>query len=409
MNRKIIIAALCLTALVSAGWVVLRTAQQQTRKTNTPAASPLPVEPAKASDATGKTVAAANAFLATIDDAGRAKANFAFDSDKKGVWSNFPVGVVPRNGLRWGDLSAAQREAALKLLATALSKRGLQKVKEIMEGDEVLKTSESGGNNGGGRPPMGRPPGDNPPNFPPNGGRPDGGRPNGGFPGGRGGGGMGGPGFGRDNYFIALFGAPSLTEPWMIQFGGHHLALNMTIVGKANVLTPSLPAAQPAIYKLGGETVRPLGQENDKGFALINSLDETQKKQAILDYQVGDLVLGPGEDGKTIQPEGIKVSALNIAQQEKLLDVVNEWVGILNDEAARVKMDEIKANLPQTWFAWSGSTTNGSAAYFRIQGPTLLIEYSPQRGRGSNGLDVNHIHTIYRDPTNDYGARLVKR
>jgi hypothetical protein len=72
-------------------------------------------------------------------------------------------------------------------------------------------------------------------------------------------------------------------------------------------------------------------------------------------------------------------------------------------------MAEIKANLPETWFAWSGPTTNGGAAYYRIQGPTLLIEYSPQRMRGGNDLDVTHIHTIYRDPTNDYGARLVKR
>ena len=401
MKRKIVITGSCFLVLFSAGWILMQTAQQQTRKINAMLAPSLPIEPAKASDQTGKTVAAAKAFLATLDDAGRAKASLAFDSENKTTWSNFPVGMVPRNGVRWGDLNQTQREAVLKLLATALSKRGLQKAKEAMEADEVLKTSESGGN---GRPPMGGPPNSNP-----SGGFPDGRRPNGGFPGGRGGGGMGNPGFGRDNYYLALLGTPSLTEPWLIQFGGHHLAINMTIAGKSNVLTPTLTGAQPAIYKLSGETVRPLGQENDKGFALINSLDAAQQKQAILDYQVGDLVLGPGEDGKTIQPEGIKVSALNKAQQEKLLDVVSEWVGILNDEAARAKMDEIKANLPETWFAWSGPTTNGSAAYFRIQGPTLLIEYSPQRARGSGGLDTNHIHTIFRDPTNDYGVRLVKR
>jgi Protein of unknown function (DUF3500) len=209
--------------------------------------------------------------------------------------------------------------------------------------------------------------------------------------------------FSRDEYYLALLGAPSLTDPWMIQFGGHHLAINVTIAGKANVLTPSLPAAQPATFKLNGETVRPLGREYDKGFVLINALDEAQQKQAILPYQMGDMVLGAGEDGKTIQPEGIKVSALNKAQQEKLWDVVYEWVGTLNDEAAKAKMDEIKANLNETWFAWSGATTVGSGSYYRIQGPTLLIEFSPQRG------DTTHIHTIYRDPTNDYGARLVKK
>lgn len=375
MRRKIIITGLCLFVLFSAGWVLLLAAQQQTRKINTTPAPPLRVEPAKENDVTGKTVAAAKAFLATLDDAGRAKVSFAFGSDQKSKWSNFPTGIFQRNGLRWGDLSAAQREAALKLLATALSKQGLQKVKEIMEGDEVLKTPESGSG------------------------------PSGGPPGGR----MRGPIFGRDEYYLAFLGTPSLTQPWMIQFGGHHLAINLTIVGKSNVLTPSLPAAQPAIYKLDGETVRPLGRENDRSFALINALDAEQQKQAILPYQVSDLVLGAGEDGKTIQPEGIKASALNAAQQQMLLDLTHEWVGILNDEAAKAKMAEIKANMKETWFAWSGPTTNGSAAYFRIQGPTLLIEYSPQRMRGSGGLDTSHIHTIYRDPTNDYGARLVTR
>ncbi len=366
MKRKMVVTGLSSFVLLSVGWLLQLTAQQQTRKINTTPAPPLRVEPAKGSDVTGKTVAAAKAFLATLDDAGRAKVSFAFNSEQKTKWSNLPVGIYNRNGLRWGDLSAAQREAEMQLLATALSKQGLQKVKEIMEGDEVLRNSQSGGPGGG-------------------------------------------PKFGRDEYYLALLGTPSLTEPWLIQFGGHHLAINLTIVGKSNLLTPSLPAAQPTTYKLNGETVRPLGRENDKSFALINSLDAEQQKQAILNYQVADLVLGPGEEGKTIQPEGIKASALNAAQQQKLLDLVHEWVGILNDEAAAAKMAEIKANLPETWFAWSGPTTNGSTSYFRVQGPTMLIEYSPQRSRGSGGLDINHIHTIYRDPTNDYGARLVKR
>jgi len=366
MIRRTITMGLCLFALVSTAWVLRLTAQQQTQKINTTPAPPLRVEPAKDSDVTGKTVAAAKAFLATLDDAARSKVNFAFGTDQKSKWSNLPEPMYKRNGLRWGDLSAAQREAGLKLLATALSKQGLQKVKEIMEGDEVLK--------------------------PPSGGGPAG----------------GGPRFGRDEYYLSFLGSPSLVDPWMIQFGGHHLAINLTIVGKSNVMTPSLPAAQPASFKLNGETVRPLGRENDKAFDLINSLDASQQKQAILPYQVSNLVLGPGEDGKTIQPEGIKASALNAARKEKLLDVVYQWVGILNDTAATARMSEIKNNLAETWFAWSGPTTNGSGAYYRIQGPTLLIEYAPQPLRGG-GLDTSHIHTIYRDPTNDYGARLVKR
>lgn len=397
MKRKIAITVLCLFALLSAGWV-LRAAQQRTQKIPTTPAPPLRVEPAKESDVTGKTVAAAKVLLATLDDAGRAKVSFAFDdNDQKVRWSNFPSGIFQRKGLRMGDLSPVQREAVMKLLAVALSKQGLQKVKDIMEGDEALKTAGPGGGRGpgGGGPPPGGgvPPGGGPP---PGGGR---------GPGGQGGRGPGGGGlmFSHDEYYLALLGAPSLTEPWMIQFGGHHLAINVTVVGKSNVLTPSLPCAQPGTYKLNGETVRPLGRELDKGLVLINALDAAQQKQAILPYQMGDMVLGAGEDGKTIQPEGIKVSALNAAQQAKLWDVVYEWVGILNDEAATAKMNEIKANLNETWFAWSGATTPGSGAYYRIQGPTLLIEFSPQRG------DTEHIHTIYRDPTNDYGARLTKR
>jgi hypothetical protein len=321
-------------------------------------AAPAPQAPA-AANAAASMVSAANAFLATLSEAERARCVFAFnDKTQKARWSNLPTGIFERAGLRLGDMTEPQHAAALKLVATALSREGYQKITAIMNGDEVLRTT------GGGR-------------------------------------GGGGPKFGAAEYYIALLGPPSATSPWMIQFGGHHLAINVTIVGRDNVMTPSLPAAQPATYTLNGETVRPLGKENDKGFALVNALDAAQRTQAVLGYQVNDLVLGAGQDGKTIQPEGIPASALTAAQQAMLLDLVHEWVGILNDEAAVGRMAEIKANLPKTYFAWSGPLANGSAAYFRIQGPTLVIEYAPQR-------DVTHIHTIYRDPTNDYGAKLIK-
>src|SRR5213080_4080006 len=126
MKRKIVITGLCLFVLLSAGRVLQLTAQQQTRKINTTPAPPLRVEPAKESDTTGKTVAAAKAFLATLDDAGRAKVSFAFNSDQKSKWSNLPSGIFQRNGLRMGDLKVVQREAVMKLLAAALSKQGLQ-------------------------------------------------------------------------------------------------------------------------------------------------------------------------------------------------------------------------------------------------------------------------------------------
>ncbi len=206
----------------------------------------------------------------------------------------------------------------------------------------------------------------------------------------------------RTRYYFAFLGTPSTTTPWMLQFGGHHLAINLTLAGSQASMTPSLPAAQPATYTFEGNEIRPLGKENDKAFALINALDEKQRGQAILGSRVADLVLGPGQDGRVIQPEGLRASAMSPAQQTMLLDIVREWAGIMNDGFAAPRMAEIRTSLPQTYFAWSGPTTNGSAAYFRVQGPTLVIEYAPQ---GS----VDHIHTIYRDPTNDYGTKIAAK
>jgi hypothetical protein len=214
--------------------------------------------------------------------------------------------------------------------------------------------------------------------------------------------------FGKDLYYISILGTPSEKDPWMLQFGGHHLALNITIAGEHGVLTPTLTGAQPALYTLDGKTVRPLGQESDKALALLNALDENQRKQAILSYRVADLVLGPGQDGKTIQPEGLKASAMNGRQRAMLLDVISEWAGIVHESAAAARMAEIKADIDETWFAWSGpaAAAPGSniTAYYRIQGPHLVIEYSPQQLGGDPAL---HVHTMYRDPTNDYGRKLV--
>jgi hypothetical protein len=307
---------------------------------------------------TESIVAATKKFLATLDDAQRGKVVFDFkDEAQRKRWSNLPTGIFRRAGLRMGDLTQPQRDAAMAVLAAALSPRGYEKVLQIVEAEEVLKKE-------GGR-----------------------------------------LIFGRDEYYVSFLGQPSTTEPWMIQFGGHHLGLNITLVGKQGTLAPSHTGAQPAIYELEGKSVRPLGRETDKAFALISSLDEAQRKQAILGFQMRDLVLGPGRDGQTIQPEGIKGSALTEKQREMLLDLANEWTGIMHPAVAKAKMDEMKKNIAETWFAWSGPTEKGSAAYFRVQGPTVIIEYAPQR---MGGDPTKHIHTIYRDPTNDYGAKWWK-
>ena len=148
--------------------------------------------------------------------------------------------------------------------------------------------------------------------------------------------------------------------------------------------------------------MRPLGGENDKAFKLLAALDDKQKEQAVLSAKPGNLVLGPGQDGKTIKPQGVKGSALTEAQQAMLLDVVGEWVNMVPGDDAAARMAEIKAAVGDTYFAWSGSTTAGNPAYYRVTGPTVVIEYAPQGG-------TDHIHTVIRDPGNDYGQKLIKR
>ena len=124
---------------------------------------------------------------------------------------------------------------------------------------------------------------------------------------------------GTAHYTLGIFGNPSAGEPLMIQFGGHHLGLNVTLVGRQGTLAPSLTGAQPAIYELEGKTVHPLGRETDRAFALLSSLDQSQRKHAILSFQIHDLVLGPGRDGQMIEPEGIRGSQLTAKQREMLL------------------------------------------------------------------------------------------
>jgi Protein of unknown function (DUF3500) len=218
----------------------------------------------------------------------------------------------------------------------------------------------------------------------------------------------GAPMFGRDVFYISMLGRPSEKTPWILQFGGHHLALNVTMAGERGVLTPTLTGAQPAIYKSGDKTVRPLKGESDKAIALLKSLDAQQRKQAILGYRVANLVLGPGEDGKTIQPEGLKATQMNASQRAMLLDLISEWTSIIEADAAAARMAEMKSDIDQMWFAWSGpeemQAGSNVTAYYRIQGPHLVIEYAPQ-----GGDPAMHIHTMYRDPTNDYGARFIPK
>jgi hypothetical protein len=346
------------------------------------AASPVPVHAAAAAQ-TQAAVSAVQAFLQTLNAEQRSQVQFAFTPQTKAtaasfkggkdgrmnfigeqygqaVWSNYPVSDVPRPGLAMGGLSAAQRGAAMRVLQTILSADGYRKIQDIMGADQVL--SEGGTNYASG----------------------------------------------AAYYTIGIFGKPDLSSPWMVQFGGHHLGLNVVIAGAAGALTPTLTGAQPAVYQRDGKTVRVLAQENDKAFALLEALTPDQRKQAVLGYKVGDLVLGPGHDGEVIVPEGVKGVALDAHQKDLLLDLIGAWAGIIHGAYAGPRMAALRADLDQTYFAWSGPQTHApgqnGAAYYRIQGPRVIIEFSPQ---GTGGDATMHVHTVYRDPTNAYGRALA--
>jgi Protein of unknown function (DUF3500) len=320
---------------------------------------------------TTRAVAAADAFLATLDEGQRRKANLDFNEKTRTVWSNLPsgitmqVGATERNGLKLGAMTPAQEKAALALVAATLSPDGFRKAMTIVDADQVLevRSAPSRAATAAIR-------------------------------------------FGRAEYYVSILGKPSTSDPWMMQFGGHHLAINVTFAGGENVLAPTHTGTQPASYTVGGKLIRPLGDENDRAFELVNALTADQQKQAILGYDVRNLVLGPGTDGKTIAPEGVRASSFTPAQRALLLSLVREWVGILDDQASAAKMKDIDAGLADTYFAWAGPTTNGKGAYFRVQGPAVVIEYAPQ---GATDANIDHIHTIYREPANDYAARAAGR
>lgn len=313
-------------------------------------------------DTTPAIVAAANAFLATLDETATADVQFDWtDTAQKQRWSNYPEGLYERDGLMWGNLTEDQRNAWLALMQVTLSEEGYNRVLAEWNADSEL--------------------------------------------GGGGGGGPGGNTYGTDYYWVAFIGMPYETEPWQWQWGGHHVTVNATIAGSEVSLTPSFIGCQPCTYTDdSGAEVKPLGDIVDQASALVGSLDATQQASAVLGSSAIDLVLGPGEDGKTIASEGIAGSALNDEQKAALLALIGEYGNLVNAEDAAARVAELEADLDQTYFAWYGPITEGGAAYFRVTGPSIVIEYSPQT---MGGDATDHIHGIYRDPTNDYGAKIT--
>lgn len=350
---------------------------------------------------TTEVVDAANAFLASLSDAQEKAVLFDWTDDaQRANWSPLPEGVVNRAGVRWGELNAAQRSALMDLLGTVLSADGLAMVKNQMNADDIWKAtggtlnvqpSAAAFNNGqaparapsNGQPPAGGPSG-TPGGVPPQ------------------------TNFGSDYYFVSFVGTPSTTSPWTLQYGGHHLGINATVVGPNITLAPSLTGGEPIRATVMGKTyaiVPQVPREMKDAFAMLDGLNPEQRREAVISTQRIDLVLGPGHDNQTLQPEGLPGSAMSDAQKVQLLALIKDRLGALNAEALAPKMNVIKKNLNETYFAWYGPTSAGSAAYYRVTGPSVIIEFSPQQ----LGNDpANHLHSLYRDPTNDYGVAWTK-
>ncbi|WPL55459.1 DUF3500 domain-containing protein (plasmid) [Qipengyuania sp. HL-TH1] len=312
-----------------------------------------------ASDAKAESiVSAAEAFLTTLSDEQRAAVVYDFDDNaQRARWSNFPTSFVERGGIMRKDLSQDQLAALDALLREVLSADGFRNARMQMAADDTL---------------------------------------------------VGGDGpaadFGSGFYYVAFLGEPSTDAPWMLQFGGHHMAYNMTFVGAKASFSPMLTGGQPLTIQFEGKEVYITREEVAASRNFLGSLTESQRGEAIRGDAVINILLGPGAHGTVITDEGVRGADLDERQRELLLAVVEARVGQFNARDAAAKMAEVRATIGDTWFAWWGPTEPFGAAYFRVTGPAIMMEYGPQE----MGDDITeHAHNMYRDPGNDYGARWI--
>ena len=311
-----------------------------------------------ADEKTVTIVAAATHLLGSLNDHQREAAAYPFtDNAQRSNWSNFPESMVPRGGLQLGALSDPQRANLEKLLAEILSEEGVRNIDHQLAAEETLV------------------PGDR----------------------------LGLMKYGSEFYCFAFLGAPSTTEPWMFQFGGHHLAINVTVFGPHVSFSPMLTGGQPLRVSHEGEEIFITHEEAAAAQSFMDSLTEDQRRLAIRGDRAIDLLLGPGQHGRVVEPEGIKGRDLTDVQKELLLDVITARLGFMNDDDLAAKMETVAAEIDDTYFGWWGPRGVPSAAYFRITGPSLVLEYSPQNGEGP----VDHVHSVYRDPGNDYGSAWI--
>ncbi|MDC8754464.1 DUF3500 domain-containing protein [Erythrobacter sp. sf7] len=324
---------------------------------------------------------ATSAFLDTLTDQQRETVMSALDDNAARTrWSNLPVSMAPRSGLAVADMSSRQRRALHAMMSSALSSQGYLKSATIMWHEDVLRDMFDAM--------VAAMPDSNPRKnqalaFADN--------------------------YDTEKFFVTIFGSPEGADwGWLVT--GHHFAANFTVSGGKVAFTPMFLGASPQVVQEGRYAGWQLLQhEADKALALLGSLSEDQLQQAVVSAEVdGSIFAGPGNQESHKTALGIKASDL-VPVQRRLLDaLLDEYLADASDEAAARQRAAIEADGPESLrFAWWGPIDEPKGRYmFRVQGPSVLIDYVRE---GSGDGEFNHVHSIIRDPSNDYGADWLQR
>jgi Protein of unknown function (DUF3500) len=320
------------------------------------------------------------AFLVSLDDEQRAKASASLDDNSaRTSWSNLPVIMAPRAGVAVKEMTNEQRRAFHAMMAAAFSSQGYLKTTTIIWHEDVLHTIVADF--------VASLPDDNPRKaqglqFIEN--------------------------YDSELFFVSVFGDPN-SQNWAWTVTGHHYAANFTIADGKIAFMPLFLGANPQVITSGKYAGwRILQHEADRAFAFLDTLDESQLSTVVIaDVVDGDVFAGHGNQLRGGAPIGIKASELAPLQRRLLWRLIDEYLEDASDEAALRQRNAIAQDGMETLhFAWWGPTDDPAARYmFRIHGPSILIDYV--RERSADG-GYNHVHSIARDPSNDYGADWLK-
>jgi hypothetical protein len=299
----------------------------------------------------------ANRFLAALDPNQRGKVSFPFDSDERMNWHFIPK---ERMGLSLREMTPYQKHLASALLATGLSQTGYIKAVTIMSLEDVLKIME---NDSGER--------RNP-----------------------------------EKYYVSVFGTPSDGSTWGYRVEGHHLSQNYTVVDGKVIDGPSFFGANPAEVRQGARTgLRTLASEDDLGLELMHALDEPQRKVAIVDPTAYEEILTAASRKAALQgqPSGLSAARMNARQFDALMALMEEYAHNVPDELAERRIAQVNRAGRNTYFAWSGGINRDDRRYYRVQTPSFLIEFDDTQD------NANHIHSVWRDFTGDFGEDLLQQ